>query len=333
MTRHFDRDHEAFSDSTRFVEQGSTPTTPASGERVLFAKTDGFHDLDSTGAVIGPLGSGVTDLLTGDSSLFAATIGAWVNTGGTLTWSSDSTYFITGASGSLKFVTTANAQYADVPLAGTFLSGHVYDAFVWLAVEENVFGAVDGIGLRFGLLGTDELVQNPGASLVAGEYFVNANGAFIPIYARWKPTANRTGVTLRITRNLTIGAATVTAHIGHARVAEVIGTGSIGLAIVANPYPVESSPVLYLCDQAGISAGPFTNLLSHDSGGSTFQSPYGYLSLRMTEDRAAIVSSSGGLVLPTLSAAPGTPVEGESYYDTTLHKTRTWDGSAWQNHW
>ena len=34
-----------------------------------------------------------------------------------------------------------------------------------------------------------------------------------------------------------------------------------------------------------------------------------------------------------LSSAPADPFEGLEYYDTTLHKKRTWDGSAWQNHW
>jgi hypothetical protein len=34
-----------------------------------------------------------------------------------------------------------------------------------------------------------------------------------------------------------------------------------------------------------------------------------------------------------LSVAPVDPFEGRSYYDTTLQKVRTWDGSAWQGHW
>ena len=51
------------------------------------------------------------------------------------------------------------------------------------------------------------------------------------------------------------------------------------------------------------------------------------------------VSAAGDASIPALgilrklASAPGSPVEGESYYDTALHKTRTWDGSAWQNHW
>jgi len=37
--------------------------------------------------------------------------------------------------------------------------------------------------------------------------------------------------------------------------------------------------------------------------------------------------------LPRLATAPSGPTEGDSYYDTALHKVRTWDGSAWNNHW
>lgn len=53
------------------------------------------------------------------------------------------------------------------------------------------------------------------------------------------------------------------------------------------------------------------------------------------------VHPDGGIAIPSLgmlpqySSAPhsGVEQEGESYYDTTLNKSRTWDGSAWQNHW
>jgi len=40
-----------------------------------------------------------------------------------------------------------------------------------------------------------------------------------------------------------------------------------------------------------------------------------------------------GQVFNSLSAAPSDPVEGATYYDTALHKVRTWDGTAWQDHW
>jgi len=34
-----------------------------------------------------------------------------------------------------------------------------------------------------------------------------------------------------------------------------------------------------------------------------------------------------------LATAPATPAEGRTYYDTVTHKARTWDGTAWQDHW
>jgi hypothetical protein len=38
-------------------------------------------------------------------------------------------------------------------------------------------------------------------------------------------------------------------------------------------------------------------------------------------------------LIPRLAAAPLSPQEGQSYYDLTLHKNRTWDGTAWQAWW
>lgn len=35
----------------------------------------------------------------------------------------------------------------------------------------------------------------------------------------------------------------------------------------------------------------------------------------------------------TPTTAPTSPVEGQTYMDSALHKLRTWDGTAWQNHW
>ena len=35
---------------------------------------------------------------------------------------------------------------------------------------------------------------------------------------------------------------------------------------------------------------------------------------------------------PSLAVAPTAPGEGQTYYDTALHNVRTWNGSAWMNH-
>lgn len=55
---------------------------------------------------------------------------------------------------------------------------------------------------------------------------------------------------------------------------------------------------------------------------------------------AAISDSLGSAVpriglLPQFASAPhvGTETEGESYYDTTIHKGRTWNGSEWKDWW
>lgn len=40
------------------AEQGSDPATPSAGQRKLYAKSDGWYDIDDAGAVTGPLGAG-----------------------------------------------------------------------------------------------------------------------------------------------------------------------------------------------------------------------------------------------------------------------------------
>lgn len=40
-----------------------------------------------------------------------------------------------------------------------------------------------------------------------------------------------------------------------------------------------------------------------------------------------------GYPFMSLDSAPTSPTASFTYYDTTLNKVRTWDGSAWQNHW
>lgn len=50
------------------------------------------------------------------------------------------------------------------------------------------------------------------------------------------------------------------------------------------------------------------------------------------ERRLAAVEGYRATPFVSLAAAPSSPVEGQTYYDTTLHKVRTWDGTAWQDH-
>jgi hypothetical protein len=41
----------------------------------------------------------------------------------------------------------------------------------------------------------------------------------------------------------------------------------------------------------------------------------------------------GGYPFPEFATAPAGTERGFTYFDTTLSRVRTWDGSAWQNHW
>lgn len=49
--------------------------------------------------------------------------------------------------------------------------------------------------------------------------------------------------------------------------------------------------------------------------------------------RGKVIVDSYSMVLPMKSSAPASPVEGEQYYDSTLHKGRIYDGTLWQDLW
>ena len=246
MTRHYDRDHEAFSNSTRFAEQGSTPATPASGERVLFAKTDGFHDLDSAGTDHGPFGMGsasFTDLLTGNDSTFAASLGAWANSGGTMTRDTTALYKWSSASAaSLKFVTTTLNDYVEVAVAGTFKAGVVYEAMIAGTTEELPSGFNALAEAAFGLIGTDSVAGN-------GYFDVFTAGSYVTAVARWVPSADRTGVKLRFTRKVATVSGTLTYHIGIARVASAPN-------LELSSFNVASSPLTTVQGGLGLTVFP-----------------------------------------------------------------------------
>ncbi len=39
------------------------------------------------------------------------------------------------------------------------------------------------------------------------------------------------------------------------------------------------------------------------------------------------------LPFQALATAPASPSPGATYYDTATNKVRTWDGTAWRDHW
>ncbi len=75
-----------------------------------------------------------------------------------------------------------------------------------------------------------------------------------------------------------------------------------------------------------------TELDTHDAAITALQTS----SASQAADIATLQGQVGQLqITPFLNAveAPADPVEGQSYYDTTLHKARVWDGTAWNDLW
>ena len=54
---------------TTFIQfpEGSVPTTPAAGKRRIYAKTDGFYDVDDAGSEVGPFGAAGASAMNGIS--------------------------------------------------------------------------------------------------------------------------------------------------------------------------------------------------------------------------------------------------------------------------
>ncbi len=193
-------------------------------------------------------GGGMEDLLTGNDQNFTASVGNWTNSGGTLT--RDTTYKVTGATASLKYVTSAQNQYVEVPVSGTFEADKDYYAMVLLSWEETT-GTIDST-MTFGLIGTDSNSQQPILSLgAAGQYPWQGNGNFAAFMIHWRPTADRTGVKVRVNRNSTTG--TKTYHVGVAR------------AVQSPTMPIFRSPgtdaimLMPYTDATDVSYGPWTD--------------------------------------------------------------------------
>lgn len=180
---------------------------------------------------IGGGGGGSFDLLTGNDQNFNASLGNWVNSGGTLT--RDTTWIITGYSaGSLKHATTDTGQYVEVPVSGTFTANQAYWGVVAIGIEET--SGAFAADLSLGLHGTDSAAQDIDMTLDVDYYPSSGIGKAILYAVRWVPSADRTGVTLRLTRENSSANGTKTPHIYTARVFQsasvpmIRGLGSAG---------------------------------------------------------------------------------------------------------
>jgi hypothetical protein len=148
----------------------------------------------------------LTELLTGPSSTFQGTIGGWAGAGSgtTVTYESGAAYSPAPGRGALKLHTTASdgTAKATLALAGTFLSGRVYQ--VEVVVKHSVLTTNNEAKyeIQFGKSGTDAVVLPD--FLFAGPTTVQADAIdsdkLARVLATWSPSADRTGVDIRLIR-------------------------------------------------------------------------------------------------------------------------------------
>jgi hypothetical protein len=173
------------------------------------------------------------DMLTGDSSRFTGGTGNWTNVGGTTSfYNADDWYsWPSNSIGSLQFVSTANGQYIECNVPGTFLANTQYVALFAITQIENVDTNVQ---FDFGVISTDQSSVVTPAFQNSGSWIGNVNGAdtygkWAVVAVRWIPTQTRTGVVLRMTRVATSTAGTHTFYLGHARVMRLPGQDMLPL--------------------------------------------------------------------------------------------------------
>ena len=206
---------------------------------------DVLSDMDDRIAAGSGGGGGWTSIidLTSDAT-FSATTGNWTNTGGTKSRVTD--HHLPGFAGSMKYVSAAFAtSHLDLPLSGTFESGKSYFAVVFISSDDSNSPVSTNYTLSFGLLGTDNeskldtvRVADDGISL----------GNFEAVAIQWTPTADRTGVSLRIDFG---SQASKNFYVGYVLVSQ-----SEVLPVVWNPfYPNGDSAGAYIPRMAGSYQG------------------------------------------------------------------------------
>lgn len=55
--------------------------------------------------------------------------------------------------------------------------------------------------------------------------------------------------------------------------------------------------------------------------------------MRGNEQAQTIETLTVTTIVFTPSVEPGSPVAGQTYFDSSSDTLRTWDGTAWNNHW
>lgn len=249
-----------------------------------------------------PPPAAIAEILSGDSSTFASTVGFWTNSGGTLTRDTTSGHRLFSAAASLKFVTTALAQYIEVPLTvppGGFVAGKRYDVLAWVKIEESGDHFGDQFTSSVGLQGTDT-ADTTAPSLPTS--ISGANSAWAAVWIRWVPSSTRASATYRITRTNTLTTNPLTLHVGYVRAAAIANRADIGLGIGLYPLTATSSVVLSVAgDYISQSPDP-----GNDPGPEVGLSSFGYASIRARGGQAGVTANfAGNLYVFAQQAATG----------------------------
>lgn len=152
---------------------------------------------------------GLIELVTGNSSTFAASNGSWTASAGTMTW--DNTYQMTAApGGSLKWVNTGTG-YLELSITGTFEAAKDYWAVVFLSWEDTD-AANKSFYVRLGDSGASDYTDLASfVPAISGAPWIG-NAAFMAVAVHWVPSANRTSVSVRVAST-----STSTLHVGMLR--------------------------------------------------------------------------------------------------------------------
>ena len=187
---------------------------------------------------------------------------------------------------------------------------------------------IDGIALA---TGDRILIKDQSTASENGIYVVNASGA--PTAATDMDTSGEfVGAVIFVERGTLNGNTVWHEVVGAPNHAFAqLGPIETGFASYAMRMQFPRSELYDYDDEAFLGLGGDATLNAFTGGAVYLQANTG--ATDSTSGTYHQLVGGSGFDPPHLSSAPSSPFEGLTYYDDTLHKMRTWDGSAWQNHW
>jgi len=200
----------------------------------------------------------VKEILTGDSSTFATSVGNWTTYGSGTTLSLSSTYFMpTSAGNSLKLINTQQNAGGELVISGSFIAGKVYDILVSFLIEDIDFTNSPDGALYYQLWVYGNAGGPPrNASILAQARMAHTNSGsnnFGLRRIRWVPIVSHTSATIRfITASVSrLTSYSSTAYVGSLEVVEILNVSDAGLAVISG----DNDWVSVIAPEIDISSG------------------------------------------------------------------------------